>query len=303
MTEGPGNLAASIHRRLLNGAKDRREDFQLTLVRYGCERLLYRLARSPFADRFVLKGALLLLLWEDKLYRATRDVDLEGFGSTDPQQVADVFRAVCREPCAEDALRFAEDSVTAGAIRTAQEYGGVRVELACFLGKARIPLQVDVGYGDAITPAPETRAFPTLLPMPAPQLRTYPLETVIAEKFEAIVRLGLSNSRMKDYRDLFTLSQRRDFDGPLLARAAKATFENRRARFEDIGEVLVDDFFADSGLETRWRAYHRSQPAPNDLPPSFSVLGAVLLPFLRPIGEAIRGSRLALRWSAGRGWS
>jgi hypothetical protein len=301
MASNKENAAASIHRRLLNGAKERGEDFQLTLVRYGSERLLYRLAQS-FADRFVLKGALLLLLWEDQLYRPTRDIDLEGFGSTDPEHLATVFRAVCDQPCPEDALRFDADSVNATEIRTAQEYGGVRVTMTCFLGKARIPLQIDIGFGDAITPAPTVRPFPTLLDLPAPNLRTYPLETVVAEKFEAMARLGLGNSRMKDFRDLLTLASRQDFDGALLATAARATFANREARVEDIDTVLTDEFFADSVLQTRWHAYRRSQPRADDLPESLAEVGATILPFLAKLGAALRGTDLRLHWTAGHGW-
>ncbi|MBZ0153000.1 MAG: nucleotidyl transferase AbiEii/AbiGii toxin family protein [Planctomycetes bacterium] len=199
-------------------------------------------------------------------------------------------------------MTFEDQSIAASSIRTAQEYGGVRVTLTSFLGRARIPLQVDIGYGDAITPPPEPRLFPTLLPLPAPLLRTYPLETVVAEKFEAIARLGLGNSRMKDFRDLLMLVRRRDFDGPVLARAVRGTFAVRRSRIEDLDDVLTPTFFRDQALETRWRAYRRQQPDVDHIADSFQAVGDALLPFLLPLAEALRGADLDLKWAAGVGW-
>ncbi len=303
MNGEPKDLAASIHRRLLNGARDRGEDFQLTLLRYGAERLLYRLCQTQHAERFVLKGALLLLLWPDQLYRPTRDIDLEGFGETAPEHLRDVFREVCRQPCSEDALQFDEDSVEAAEIRAVQEYGGVRITLSAYLGKARIHLQVDVGFGDAITPAPRARDFPTLLPLPAPRLRMYPIETVVAEKFEAIVRLGRANSRMKDFRDLITFARRSEFDGALLSRAARATFSQRDADLGDLDEILDADFYSDPVLDQRWRAYSRSVAAGGDVPQVFTDLGHELVRFLRPLAEALRGAEPPGSWSHATGWA
>ena len=302
MTKPPHDLAASIHRRLLNGARERGEDFQLTLLRYGAKRLLFRLSQSPHAEQFILKGALLLLLWEDQLYRPTRDVDLEGFGSTDPSHLEAIFRSICEHSCPEDAMRFDAASVSAQEIRTAHEYGGVRVTFAAYLGKARIPMQVDVGYGDAITPQPTTRDFPTLLDHPAPRMRMYPLETVVAEKFEAMTRLGRGNSRMKDFRDLLTFARRCEFDGPVLAEAVRATFAQRDANLDDLDEVLDDDFYRDDALTQRWRAYLRSQPSNGDSPSSFADVGSELAPFLKPIAAALRGGALPSRWSRVDGW-
>lgn len=302
MTEPPKDLAASIHRRLLYGARERSEDFQLTLLRYGAERLLYRLCQSPYADRFVLKGALLLLLWPDQLYRPTRDLDLEGFGDTDPDQLRGVFQAICRQACPEDALRFDEDSVQAAEIRAAQEYGGLRITLSAYLGKARIRLQVDIAFGDAITPAPRTQDFPTLLPLPAPRLRTYPLETVVAEKFDAAARLGRSNSRMKDFRDLTTLARRCEFDGELLCRAAKATFTRRDTDLADVDELLDPEFYDDDALNKRWRAYCRTV-APDAAAEAFAEIGAELIRFLRPVAQALNGRAPPAAWTPQSGWN
>ncbi len=302
MTKPPTNLAASVHRRLLDSARARTEDFQFTLLRFGAERLLFRLCRSEHAESFVLKGALLLVFWPDQLYRPTRDVDLEGFGDTDPDRLRVVFQAICRVQCSEDALAFDADSVAAQPIRTTQEYGGVRVTLDARLGKARIPLQIDIGFGDAITPAPIVRDFPTLLPLPAPRLRTYPLETVVAEKFEAIARLGRANSRMKDFLDLCTLARRCEFDGPLLTKAVQATCQRRNALMADIDEILVPDFYADVGLEQRWRAYVRQLPAGTIAPDSLATVGGELVRFLVPLVNALLGHCVLRTWSSNSGW-
>jgi len=159
------NLAASIHRRLLDGARARSEDFQLTLLRFGAERLLHRIGRSTHARDFVLKGAMLFLLWPDQLYRPTRDLDLLGFGEATPERLRRIFVEICAQEFPDDALLFDPNTVNAEPIRTIQDYGGVRVSLVALLGKAKIPLQVDIGFGDAITPAPRDVTFPTLLPI------------------------------------------------------------------------------------------------------------------------------------------
>lgn len=301
MTDSPEDLAASVHRRLLNGARERGTDFQFTLLRYGSERLLYRLSRSPHADRFVLKGGLLLLLWPDQLHRPTRDVDLEAHGDATPEQLRGVFREICRQPCPEDALRFDEDSVEAAQIIAAQEYGGVRVTLLAYLGRARIHLQVDIGFGNAITPAPREHDFPTLLPFPAPRLRTYPIETVVAEKFEAMVRFGRSNSRMKDLRDLTTFARRREFDGRLLGAAVVATFARRATSLDDLDDILDPEFFEDADLGQRWRAYCRTSDL-DDSAESLETIGAVLTRFLKPLAEALRGQQPPIAWRPEAGW-
>ena len=302
MNESPRDLAASIHRRLLNGARHRGDDFQLALLRYGSERLLYRLSQSPYAERFVLKGALLLLLWPDQFDRPTRDLDLEGFGDTAPEHLRDVFREICRQPCPEDALRFDEDSVEAAEIIAAQEYGGVRVTLTAHLGRARIHLQVDIGFGNAITPTPRAQDFPTLLSLPAPRLRTYPIETVVAEKFEAMVRFGRSNSRMKDFRDLSTFARRSEFDGALLGRAVRATFAHRGTDLDDLDDVLDPEFYIDATLDQRWSAYCRTAGMSGE-GETFAAIGAELIRFLQPLADALRGQEPPSAWQPGVGWT
>ena len=199
--ERPRNLAASVRQRLLNRARERGEDFNYLLTRYANERLLFRLAESAHRDQFVLKGATLFELWHDAVHRATRDVDLLGFGEPALERMRAIFRELCIVDVEPDGLCFLETSVRAERIHDGQEYGGVRVRLAADLDGARITLQLDIGFGDAVTPGVVEAKFPTLLDFPAPRLRTYPRETVVAEKFEAVVRLGIANTRMKDFYD------------------------------------------------------------------------------------------------------
>jgi len=208
VSRGPQkNLPASVRQRLLNLSRERGEDFNFTLTRYANERLLYRLARSPYRDQFVLKGAALFQVWSESLYRPTRDVDLLGFGDSTATGIGSVFHELCVLEVEPDGLRLLPDSVRAEEIRDQQEYGGLRVHLMADLDGAQIALQVDVGFGDAVTPGIEEADFPTLLDFPAPHLRTYPRETVIAEKFEAMVRLGIVNTRMKDFYDVWQLAR------------------------------------------------------------------------------------------------
>jgi predicted nucleotidyltransferase component of viral defense system len=197
--------AASVHDRLLAVARKNGSDFNLTLSRYALERFLYRISASRYKDRFLLKGALLFCLWYDTPSRPTRDVDLLGVEALDVEAMAAIFRELCGIGC-DDGMNYLVDSVRAKEIREDARYGGIRIELKGMLGNARCDVQIDVGFGDAVTPEPTEVSFPLLLPdNPAPSIRVYPKETVIAEKLEAIVSLGMANSRMKDYFDLFTL--------------------------------------------------------------------------------------------------
>ncbi len=224
----PTDLAASVRERLRQLAGGRGQELQLVLTRYGVERLLYRLSRTPAAERFILKGAVLFYIWEGEIPRPTRDVDFLGYGDASPTAVAAVFREVCGATVEPDGLSFMSSSVRAAQIRDRQEYGGVRVRLTAMLGRARVPLQIDVGFGDAVTPRAEVATFPALLDFPAPQVRAYPAASVVAEKFQAMVALGIANTRMKDFYDLYRLSETQDFDGETLAAAIRATFRSPR---------------------------------------------------------------------------
>jgi len=256
MADVPKNMAASVSRRLLNHAHSISADPNLILVWYALERLLYRLSVSAHADRFVLKGAMLFRLWGGDDFRATRDLDLLSFLKAEQSTIRNVFAGLCRQEVPEDGLVFDPATVQVTEIREHQEYGGLRVKVAARLGNARIPLQIDVGFGDAITPAALDGAFPTLLDLPAPQIRAYPKETVIAEKFEAIVTLGMTNSRVKDYYDIWMLSRRYEFDPAVLGSAIRATFQRRATPLPAHPPVgLTPAFASEPGHQSQWRAF------------------------------------------------
>lgn len=236
--------AASVRARLLNVAKATGTDFNLVLVRFALERLLFRLSTSAHSDRFVLKGALLFTLWYDLPHRATRDADLLGFGPSDTGSTASVFRDIA-SVAADDGIVFDPASVRVGVIRKDAGYGGVRVTLNGKLANARCVAQVDVGFGDAVTPGPTDAVYPVLLDdLPAPRLRTYPVYTVVAEKLHAIVVLGMVNSRLKDYLDLVVIMEREALDEPTLALAIAATFQRRGTALPNAPPVGLSDEFA-----------------------------------------------------------
>jgi hypothetical protein len=250
------NRAASIRARLKNRSDAAKQDFNLTLTHYGLERLLYRLSVSRHAPNFLLKGALLFKLWYDIPHRPTRDADLLGFGPDDIDYVATVFRDVCVIEV-DDGIAFEAGSVKTAEIRKEAGYGGVRVEMRAKLDAAQLSLQIDIGFGDVVTPAPETVSYPVMLDdLPAPTLRAYPKYTVVAEKFQALCALGMANSRMKDYFDLWMLLRDGDLDDTELAHAIQATFTRRRTALpEGVPAGLSDAFAADAGKLTQWRAF------------------------------------------------
>ena len=219
MKTPPKDVGASVRARLLRLARERSEDFQLVLTRYANERLLFRLASSRHASRFVLKGAALFTLWKGEPHRTTRDLDLLGFGDPGEAQVREVFAEVLSLEVDDDGVRFDLESLAVGPIREEQEYGGLRVEVTARVTTAQVLLQVDIGFGDVITPDAVMVEFPPLLDFPAPRLYAYPRETVVAEKLESMVQLGMANSRMKDFYDLAFLARDFDFDHEVLARA------------------------------------------------------------------------------------
>jgi len=251
------NTAASVKQRLLNLAVARGEDFNFLLTRYAVERLLYRLARSAHGGRFVLKGAMLFHLKAGALpHRPTRDVDFLGRGDPTPAKLVQVFRDICAAPVVADGLAFNAQSVRAERIREEQEYEGVRMRLEARTGSARIPVQVDVGFGDALTPRPKRERLATLLDFPAPRLLICPWETVIAEKFQALVDLGMANSRMRDFFDLQYLAATQRFDGATLAAAIQATFARRRTPLpKEMPVGLSPAFGADAAKQPQWQAF------------------------------------------------
>ena len=250
------NLAASVQARLLNLAKAEGRDYGQVLTKFALERLLYRLGQSSHAENFLLKGALLFDLWFDVPLRPTRDIDLLGFGLAELPHVKGVFDDLCKISV-EDGMVFLADSIKAEEIRKEANYAGIRVSMVALLGNARAAIQVDIGYGDAVTPAPEAATYPVLLKdFPAPQLRVYPRYTVVAEKVETIATLGIANSRMKDYFDLWVLRQQGEFDREVLRLAIAATFARRgRPLPSQVPVGLSDAFAADQQKQRQWQAF------------------------------------------------
>lgn len=254
----PKNVAASVRARLLSRAKEQGMDYNLILTKYALERLLYRLSVSPWGDAFVLKGALLFDLWFDQPHRPTRDMDLLGFGSAEIADVAAVFREVCALRN-EDGISFDPATVNAAIIRKEANYAGVRVTLLGMLDGARCAVQVDVGYGDAVTPEPQRLSYPVLLEdMSAPLLRVYPAYTVVAEKYHAMVSLGMINTRLKDYFDLWFLARHFAFDPALLQDAMAATFARRGTPLpQQLPLGLSEAFAQDATKAQQWKAFLR----------------------------------------------
>jgi predicted nucleotidyltransferase component of viral defense system len=252
------NRAASVRTRLLSLARERGEDFQITLRNYLFERFLYRLSHSELRDRFVLKGAMLLRLWADQPYRATTDLDLLSSGNNAPDAVAKDIATVCRTEVEDDAASFDMTTIGVEAIRAEEEYSGVRVMFDARLGTIRERLQVDIGFGDALWPQAEEMAYPIALDGPAPVLKAYRPETVIAEKLEAMVSLGIRNSRIKDFFDIDYLARTKRFDRHTLVEAVRRTFERRGTPIpKEIPIGLTPEFWQQPGREAQVKAFAR----------------------------------------------
>ena len=284
------HVGHSVFQRLLNHAKAHGENFNLLLFRYGVERFLYRLSISPHADRFILKGASLFLVWKGHNYRVTKDADLLGLGPANADHLTDVFKELCRAACDDvDGIEFMPDTVRAVPIREAQEYDGIRVTFVGLLHKARIPLQIDIGFGDAVTPAPERIEFPTLLDAPTPRLLAYPRYTMVAEKLETMVRLGMANSRMKDFYDVWLLSRLFEFDGRTLCEAVCNTFRRRSTPLPDkLPTAFTDEFRKDTQKQTQWRTFVRKSKPEAVSEDINAVIGDVAT-FLMPVAKAAWG--------------
>ena len=287
------NIPASVRQRLQDLAKERNEDFSFILTRFVAERLLYRLSNSAYSKDFILKGAMLFLLWNQHGHRPTRDIDLLAFGENSIPRLEEVFRTVCGIHCPGDGLEFVPESVRGDLIKEGDENEGVRIVLTALLGVARVSLQIDVGFGDAVTPNPEEVNFPVLLKsesLPAPRLTAYPKETVVAEKLETIVRRGLSNSRMKDYYDLWVLMEQFQFSEAVLVEAVRRTFQRRSTVLhEGIPVGLSKEFSLDAVKIAQWSAFTRKLGAVSAPPPLSDVIGE-LHGVLFPILEAVRNT-------------
>lgn len=304
MNKSKRNLSASVRQRLLNHSAASKQDFQVVLAQYAFERLLYRLERSLNSGDFVLKGALLFLVWSGEKYRPTRDMDLASKDVRTQEELKSIFCNICEVVVDDDGLIFHKDSVSVESIRDDNEYGGMRVNLLVTLGQVRIPVQIDIGFADAITPKAVTQEFPVLLGGPSPRISMYPPETAIAEKFHAITIRGILNSRMKDYYDIWALSQAFEFDGTVLSRAIAATFKRRNTEVPDTTPIgLSDEFSAEPMKKTQWSAFVRKthlRVVENDLGVVVSSIRGFLMP---PCLSAASGQELKQMWKKAGPWT
>jgi predicted nucleotidyltransferase component of viral defense system len=300
MTEG---LARSVQTRLVRHAHGLGVDPNVVLARFAAERLLYRLSVSPHAERFVLKGALMLLVWLGETIRPTRDADLLGFGELDAESLRRIFAEIASQPVEADGLLFDVASIGVAAIREDDDYGGQRVVLVAHLGAARLKVQVDVGVGDAVVPDPRWIEYPSLLGFPRPWLRAYRPETAIAEKLHAMVELDARNSRMRDFFDVQALAAHESFDGAVLSSAIVATFARRRTAIpRELPVALTRRFAEIEGKRMQWRGFARRLPGVSVSPELEPVLDAVAV-FLGPVLSATgRGETFKSSWQPGGPW-
>jgi hypothetical protein len=299
------DVAASVRALLLNQAKASGEEFERTLVRFAAERLLYRLGASVARDRCLLKGASLLAVWLPDPYRATRDVDVLASGAADDDAIRSLVTEICAVPYPEDGLRFDLSGMSIETIRPDEEYSGKRARFVAYLGKARIAVQLDIGVGDVVVIEPEEITYPTLLSsLPAPRLRAYPRELTVAEKFEAMVKLDIQNSRMKDFHDLWALAGAFAFEGASLQPAIAACFERRGTPLAgETPRVLTPAFYQLPEIETRWRSYRAAGAVLIPPPAQFEVIGERIIQFLGPVRTSIIERRpFGSVWQAGGPW-
>jgi predicted nucleotidyltransferase component of viral defense system len=283
------NIGASVRARIRDLARKRGVEFQLVLSEYAIERLLYRLGASPHAERFVLKGATLFKLWSGDTRRATWDLDLLGRGAGGVDDTIVIVRELCAINV-NDGIVFAPESITGEIIRVPDEDAGVRLRMEASLDAARIPMQIDIGFGDAVVPAPKLETYPVLLDHDPPRILVYPREAVVAEKFEAMVSLGVANSRMKDFYDVHRLASLSTFDGETLVRALRATFVRRDTPFPT-GEplALTSQFWKVPERSAQWRAFLRRGrlKGPSNAEDLIADLRTFLLPVLRGAAEGV----------------
>mgnify|MGYP002635689207 CR=1 FL=1 len=304
MTACPSDLSASIRRRLLNLSRATGEDHQLLLTRFALERLLARLSASEHRDRFVLKGALLFRLWSEHPHRATRDLDLLGKGDSSTPTLVTTFAEIVSTPVEPDGLSFESKKIAARPIREGARYSGVRLTIPARLGKTRFRLQVDVGFGDAVLPRPRLANYPTVLDHTPPRIKVYPPEAVVAEKLEALVSLGMVNSRMKDIYDLWTLAGERAFAGLPLCQSIEATFRRRGTAIPEAPPIaLTHEFSTEPSRLTLWGAFlaRTALDEPSELQDAIDKVAGFSWPVLKAIAAG-KSEHWLQSWRPGGPW-
>lgn len=302
MAKNNKNTAASVHQRLLNKARETARPFNELLQHLAIERFVYRLSKSPHADRFLLKGALMLSVWAGPGSRPTMDIDLLGRIDNGLDIIAAAMKDACEMEVVPDGMVFHSETVSATRITEDAGYKGVRCIVQCNLGNARLALQIDIGFGDVIVPGPSKVVYPTLLDFPSPELNGYSMESAIAEKFQAMVKLGILNSRMKDFYDIWFLSRTFDFRGETLAEAVKKTFENRNTPISVNPTVFDSSFLKDEDKQVQWSGFIRKAKL-TGAPNSFGDTAAAIRLFLVPIVVSLFDRRtFTSAWTAPGPW-
>jgi len=302
MEKGTKNVAASVHQRLLNKARDSGRPFNEVLQYFAIERFIYRLSKSSNAEQFVLKGALMFTAWQVPASRSTKDIDLLGRIDNSIDVITSAMQEACMQKVEIDGLTFDPESITATVITEDADYEGIRARIQGRLGNARISLQIDIGFGDVVVPGVSKIVYPTMLNFPPPELNGYSMESTIAEKFQAMVKLGILNSRMKDFYDLWLLSRQFDFDGRVLAIAIQKTFENRKTVIPIQPMVFEDSFAKDAIKEIQWRAFIKKTRLDN-VPASFANAVSTIITFLGPVIAALASEEnFQKTWKAPGPW-
>jgi len=297
------NVAASVRQCLLNEARATGRPFNELLQYFAMERFLYRLSKSPHGEKFVLKGALMLAMWEVSLTRPTKDIDLLGHAANDIDRIVAAVKDICGQEVEPDGLDFDQDTVRGERIAEEAEYEGVRVRFHGKLGTATVTMQLDVGFGDVVVPAPVTTDYPTILDLPAPRIRGYTRESLIAEKFHTMVRRGLVNSRMRDFFDVWILSRQFDFDGEVLAAAVRETFARRNLEVALRPAALTAEFAADTAKAMQWRGFLRKSRL-EGVPVELAEAVMAITAFLGPVAEVLHeGGEFEGRWLAPGPWT
>ena len=295
------NVAASVRQRLLNRARSGRRPFAVLLQNFAIERFLYRLSQSEHTSRFILKGALMLQVWRSPEFRPTMDIDLLCRTGNEEAGIVAQVRNILNVDVKTDGLLFDPTSIRTGRITEGAEHEGIRVQFQGSLGTAQIHMQIDVGFGDVVYPAPESAQFPAMLDFPAPRMLCYSRESTVAEKLEAMVKLGMLNSRMKDFYDIWLLSRQFDFDGPKLTEAVRLTFDRRGTLLPQVVEAFTSSF-ADV-KQVQWSAF-RNRLQQEHVATSFSEIAAEIGEFLSPVVEAlVSGESVPMYWTASGPWT
>ncbi len=299
--KNPTNLSASVRQRLLNLSRERREDFQYILTRYGVERFLFRLSQSDYKSKFILKGATLIRIWSGKEFRPTRDIDFLGYGEHSEEELIEIFRNICSIDVESDGLNFDLDSITVENIRADNEYVGNRIKINSKIENTRIRIQIDLAYGDAVNPSIKKIKYPTLLDFSAPNILTYPPESVVAEKLHALVSLGIVNTRMKDIYDILELSRIFSFNGNKIMTAIKKTFDRRETVIPSDTPIAFTKEFIDAKNQN-WKAFLSRYGLDKDSILFSDTINELRL-FILPILDAFtKKSNFPKKWNRNKEW-